>query len=106
MADREEAFILETCGSFWIWKKVKENFGVISNVYTIQDDWDEISPALMNFAITKGFCSSSKDRFNFASKFCDFILTTGARCLFFSPFHSFFLLIPPFLPFSDLLSLP
>lgn len=42
IADREEAYILETAGRKWAVKQV-ETFGSISNMLSIQDDWDAIS---------------------------------------------------------------
>ena len=72
IADRREAFILETYEKIWVWKRVK-GIGVISNCYSIEDDWDEASPSLFPFAQAKGI---KAQRFSFAKLFSDFTYTT------------------------------
>jgi len=72
IADRKEAYILETHFRDWAWKRVKD-FAVISNIYSIQDDWNEISPRLQS---TRS--SSKSKRFNFSS-FSDITHTTASQ---------------------------
>ena len=71
IADRREAFILETFERFWVWKKVT-SYGSISNCYSITNDWDCISPELVTFAIGKKLCTKDIPVFNFAKCFTDF----------------------------------
>ena len=66
-ADKNEAWILETSNRFWITKKIKD-VASISNIYSIEYEWDEVSPGLIDYAFSKGW-TSSKDDFNFSKSF-------------------------------------
>jgi secernin len=70
IADRKEAYILETHFSAWAWKRVR-GFAVISNKYSITDDWHEISPSLASDDL-------KAKRFNFSS-FSDWTHTTTSQ---------------------------
>ena len=64
IADPKEAWILETAGRFWIAQKVK-SIATISNVATIESEFDLIHPDLISYAIKKGY-TKNEDTFNFA----------------------------------------
>ncbi len=76
IADKEEAWILETAGEYWVTKKVKE-FYAISNGLTIGSDYDEIHPDAINYAQKRKWF---KGQFNFAMAFSDFLYTTFSAC--------------------------
>jgi len=64
MVDRNDGFVLETAGNHWVWKQFTDNYS-ISNVLTIENQYDEISENAIANAIQKGSCSS-KQEFSFA----------------------------------------
>lgn len=67
IADSQEAYVLETAGKYWVWKKVEKNYS-ISNILTISNDYDEISDGAIENAIEKGKCSSKTD-FSFSDSY-------------------------------------
>jgi len=69
IADPEEAWVLETAGIYWIAKKV-EDVWAISNTYSIEADFNEAHPELINHAIKMGWCESRAD-FSFAYCYSD-----------------------------------
>jgi dipeptidase len=81
IADTKEAWVLETVGRQWVAEKVKD-VRSISNILTIDKQWDLASADVVNFAVDQGWC---KDRSNFSFKqsYSDFLFTTfgagGAR---------------------------
>lgn len=70
IADPNEAWVLESAGKYWVAKKVKDVWA-ISNVYSIEADFDEAHPDLVSHAVEMGWCKSEKD-FNFARNYGDF----------------------------------
>lgn len=76
IADKKEAWVLETAGEFWVTKKVKSHYA-ISNGLTIEDDYDEIHPEAVDFARKKGW---AKKQFGFASAFSDRLFTRFSDC--------------------------
>ena len=66
IADREDAWVLETIGREWIARKISD-FHNISNCLTIQHEWDLASA---NF---------SEETFNFKETHTDFLYTTGSQ---------------------------
>jgi dipeptidase len=79
IADKDEAFVLETMDKFWAWKQI-EGVWSISNRITLEKDFDGIAPGLINYAIKKKWCKSEQD-FNFSKCCSNKIITWGARSL-------------------------
>jgi len=67
IADPNQAWVLELAGRYWVAKKV-EDVWAISNVFSIEADFDEAHPDLIKHAIEMGWCRSEKD-FNFARNY-------------------------------------
>ncbi|MHA1729920.1 MAG: C69 family dipeptidase [Promethearchaeota archaeon] len=60
IADPDSAYVLETADEHWVWKKIKKHYH-ISNILTIEDDYDEISEKAIPNAIKNGRCKSEKE---------------------------------------------
>lgn len=73
IADPNEAWVLETAGKYWVAKKV-EDVWAISNVYSIEADFDESHSELIKHAIDMGWCKS-EENFNFTRCYSDFSLS-------------------------------
>jgi dipeptidase len=71
LADPHEAWVLETAGHYWAAKHLTHGFFSISNIYSIEHDWDEAHPQLVEHAIAMGWAKSAKD-FNFARDYGDY----------------------------------
>lgn len=67
IADPKTAFVLETAGKHWVWKQIQKNYS-ISNVLSIEKDFDAISEGTIDYAIKKGRCKSADD-FSFRKAF-------------------------------------
>ncbi|UJG40549.1 MAG: C69 family dipeptidase [Candidatus Heimdallarchaeum aukensis] len=67
IADKKEAWVLETADKFWIAEKVK-GVRTISNTITIGKEYDLIHPELVDYAVKKGYCKSEED-FDFTKCF-------------------------------------
>ncbi len=67
IGDGKEAYVLETADNMWIWKKIKDKYS-ISNIITIETDYDGISDNMIPFAVKKGWCKAGSD-FNFKKCF-------------------------------------
>ncbi|HUT80454.1 MAG TPA: C69 family dipeptidase [Candidatus Bathyarchaeia archaeon] len=63
IADKTEAWVLETAGKYWIAEQVKD-VRTISNSITIRGKGDIHHPELIEHAIEKGWCKN-KDEFDF-----------------------------------------
>ena len=70
IADAEEAFILETAGKSWAWKKVRDTAS-ISNCLSLDDDYDEIFIEKE----AKHLSSIFRSKKGFKSRFSDFLYT-------------------------------
>ncbi|HET7120841.1 MAG TPA: C69 family dipeptidase [Solirubrobacterales bacterium] len=71
VADREEAFVIETSGDHWAAKRVAGSVA-IANLLTIEDDWDECSPGIEGYARRRGWWTEPEGRrFNFRAAFED-----------------------------------
>lgn len=73
VADRHEAWVLETADCHWAALRVKD-FYSISNGITIERNWDLVSEDLIKFAIDRKWCKSKSD-FNFKQCYSDFLYT-------------------------------
>jgi len=71
LADPKEAWVLETAGRYWVAKKIQRGVYSISNIYTIETEWDEAHPKLVQHALDMGWTRSVKD-FNFARDYGDY----------------------------------
>jgi dipeptidase len=63
ITDKKEAYVLETVKTWWAWKKIKDVWS-ISNIISLQKDYDSCSEGLIDNAIKKGYCKKRED-FNF-----------------------------------------
>jgi secernin len=77
VADNKEAYVLETVKSWWAWKKITDIWS-ISNVISLEQDYDACSLGLIENAVKKGYCRKAAD-FNFRKCYSDKIITWGAR---------------------------
>lgn len=77
IADPAEAFVLETAGKHWASKQVFD-LTSISNCLTIEEDFDEHSPGLMDHARARGYVKIG-NVVNFQRDFSDALYTHFAR---------------------------
>lgn len=73
IADKKEAFVLETAGKYYAAKKVKD-VQAISNCLSIENDYEYIHPEAISNAIKKGKCKMVEE-FSFAHCYTDKIFT-------------------------------
>jgi dipeptidase len=78
IADRNEAWILETAGHLWAALKVKD-FYSISNGLTIGEEISESHPDLIDTALKKGWLKKGEN-FHFAKCYSDWFYTTFSAC--------------------------
>jgi secernin len=74
VADRTQAWVLETAGRQWAAQRV-HGAASISNAITIASRFDRSSPGLVEHAVEKKWCSSP-DEFDFGADYSDRIYTT------------------------------
>ncbi len=77
IADQKEAYVLETVKTWWAWKKITDVWS-ISNIISIQKDYDAYSEGLIKNAVDKGYCKNEKD-FNFRKCYSSKFMTWGAK---------------------------
>ncbi len=73
VADRKEAWVLETAGEHWVAKHVEGVYS-ISNCPTVSDDWDRASDDVVAHAVEQGWCDDA-DGFRFDECYTDSIYT-------------------------------
>ncbi|CAF1525430.1 unnamed protein product, partial [Adineta steineri] len=78
VVDNEEAWSVETCNHVWVAKQIKEGYYSMSNVYSIEDDYNLQSNNLEKFAKENNFWDG-KDKLNFAQAFQGKSPCTDAR---------------------------
>ncbi len=78
IADFREAWILETSNRRWVCRRV-EGVDSISNIYSTEYRWDEISCDAIDFAVKKGWTSRHRD-FCFARAYTDTTFHRLAGC--------------------------
>ncbi len=71
LADPAEAWVLETAGRYWVAKRITHGVYSISNIYSIEKDWDEAHPGLVEHAVAMGWTRSAKT-FNFSRDYGDY----------------------------------
>ncbi|XP_066431922.1 secernin-3 isoform X2 [Eleutherodactylus coqui] len=71
LADRKEAWILETAGQYWAAEKIDEGIKNISNNLSITTKIDREHPAMREYAKTKGWWDGRRE-FNFAAVYSYF----------------------------------
>jgi hypothetical protein len=70
IADPKDAWVVECVGCFWLARRITEDFFNCTNALTITNSWEKgTGAAAINYAISKGWCTSSAD-FNW-KKFAD-----------------------------------
>ncbi len=78
IADRDEAWVLETSDRRWVAQRV-DSVRSISNGYTIHSQWDLGSKDVVEHAMEKGWTESKQD-FDFAAAYGNEALRYIARC--------------------------
>ncbi|CAF3065171.1 unnamed protein product [Rotaria socialis] len=68
IVDADEAWSIETCDRVWVAKQIKEGYYSMSNVYSIEDDYNIQSNNLERFAQEQNLWDG-KDKLNFAQAF-------------------------------------
>ena len=77
IADKKEAYILETAGNRWAVRKVEKGYAAISNEVSIRTDMTSGCSDLIDHAIKKGWCPEEKrDAFDFAKAYICLLYTS------------------------------
>ncbi len=73
LCDPQEAYVLETAGRHWVYKKL-HGFYAISNRLTIGGTWDGISDGAISYARARNWCRRQED-FDFAAAFTEPVMS-------------------------------
>jgi len=79
VADPTEAFVIETAAHEWAVKRVEGALG-ISNVYSVETDYESVSPKAAALAEQLGWATNG-GRFNFAQAFASGSLSEGSGAM-------------------------
>jgi secernin len=77
VSDPGEAYIIQTAGHEWAVERVDGAVG-ISNVYSVETDWDRLSPGAESHAIAQGWWEAKDVRFNYADAYSASDRTEGS----------------------------
>ena len=78
VADKNEAYVLETAGKYWVTKKVADYYS-ISNGLTLENDFDDCHPDLIRDSIARKMCTGRAD-FNFRKSYSDLLYSKFSCC--------------------------
>lgn len=78
LANKTEAWVLETAGRFWSAKRIRRGCAAISNRLSLENDYDEIHPGAIAHALQKGWCKT-EENFRFAATFADPLYSKFAK---------------------------
>jgi len=71
VADRHEAWVLETSGRRWVAERITEGVRSISNELSIRDQWTKGSADIRDFARDRGWWHPDNGQFDFALAYSD-----------------------------------
>jgi dipeptidase len=78
IADKQEAYVLETAGKHWIYEKVQA-YRAISNGLSIEEKYDGISKHAIEFARNKNWIKK-QESFNFKKAYSQWLMPKLAAC--------------------------
>lgn len=70
IADPTQAFVVEAAANHWVYQEVRE-VRAVSNVCTIRQDWNRISPGLSGYVITEGWWPADGSKLDFTEALCE-----------------------------------